>query len=112
MTVEYLKEAAKELERLDPRVRKLVADYMNEIKSLENPRSRGKALTGNLSGLWRYRVENYRIICRIQDQRILDLFGNWWFPHKSATFLRLKPYEKSVQVLEAVLKLKFPNSSH
>ena len=33
------------------------------------------------------------------------------FPHKSATFLRLKPYEKSVQVLEAVRKLQFQNSS-
>lgn len=71
MTVEYLKEAAKELEKLDKPIQKQIIDYMNEVKNLENPRSRGKGLTSNLSGLWRYRVGNYRIICNIQDDKIL-----------------------------------------
>ncbi len=38
---------------------------MSEIPLLENPRSRGKVLTSNLSGLWRCRVGDYRILCRI-----------------------------------------------
>lgn len=71
MTVEYLKEAAKELEKLDKPIQKQIIDYMNEVKNLENPRSRGKGLTSNLSGLCRYRVGNYRIICNIQDDKIL-----------------------------------------
>ena len=44
---------------------------MNEIASLDNPRSRGKALTSNLSGLWRYRVGDYRILCRIHDDKLV-----------------------------------------
>ena len=34
----------------------------------------GKGLTENLSGLWRYRVKNYRLICFIQDEELIVLF--------------------------------------
>jgi mRNA interferase RelE/StbE len=37
------------------------------IARLENPRGIGKALTGPLGDLWRYRVGDYRVICDIQD---------------------------------------------
>ena len=37
------------------------------VADLENPRSAGKALTGPLGGLWRYRIGDYRVICDIQD---------------------------------------------
>ena len=30
-------------------------------------RSTGKALTGPLGGLWRYRIGDFRVICEIQD---------------------------------------------
>ncbi|MBQ7169295.1 MAG: type II toxin-antitoxin system RelE/ParE family toxin [Synergistaceae bacterium] len=33
----------------------------------------GKALTGNWSGYWRYRVGDYRLIADIQDDKILIL---------------------------------------
>ena len=44
---------------------------MSEIATLDNPRSRGKALTSNLAGLWRYRVGDYRIFCRIYDDKLV-----------------------------------------
>jgi mRNA interferase RelE/StbE len=37
------------------------------IAVLENPRDAGKALSGPLGGLWRYRVGDCRVICDIQD---------------------------------------------
>lgn len=40
-----------------------------EIAKLEDPRVRGKSLTGNLAGVWRYRVGDYRILCDIDDGR-------------------------------------------
>ena len=40
---------------------------LEEIANLDDPRSRGKALTGNLAGLWRYRVGDYRVVCDIED---------------------------------------------
>ena len=42
----------------------------------EDPRRFGKALTGGLAGLWRYRVQDYRIICQIKDAEITVLVLN------------------------------------
>lgn len=62
--------ALKQLKTLDPPIRKLIIDALDEITNLENPRSRGKALTGVLGGYWRYRVGSYRIICEIKDAEL------------------------------------------
>jgi mRNA interferase RelE/StbE len=43
------------------------------IASLDDPRSTGHSPTGQLSGLWRYRAGDYRIICDIQDRRVVVL---------------------------------------
>ena len=45
-----------------------IVDYMNErVAGLDDPRTLGTVLTGPLGGLWRYRVEDCRVICDIQD---------------------------------------------
>lgn len=46
---------------------------LEELTALEDPRQRGKALTGSLKGLWRYRVGDYRIVVRIYDERLVVL---------------------------------------
>ena len=61
----------KQLKKLDAAIAKRVLDYLERVELLENPRSRGKALTSNLSGLWRYRVGDYRILCRIHDDKLI-----------------------------------------
>ncbi len=67
-TIEYAASARTQLRKLDkPRARRIL-DYMNErVAGLENPRNLGKALTGPLGELWRYRVGDCRVICDIQD---------------------------------------------
>ena len=52
---------------MDKQTARRIRNELVEIAKLEDPRSRGKALTGNLAGLWRYRVGDYRIICDIED---------------------------------------------
>jgi mRNA interferase RelE/StbE len=39
----------------------------------EDPRQRGKALTANLAGFWLYRVGDDRVICQIEDDRLVLL---------------------------------------
>ena len=39
----------------------------------DDPRAYGKALTSNLSGFWRYRVGDYRVIAEIQNERVVVL---------------------------------------
>ncbi len=48
-----------------------IVDYLDErIAASGDPRSAGKALTGPLGGLWRYRVGDCRVICELQDSRL------------------------------------------
>ncbi len=50
-----------------------ITRYLDELTALDDPRQRGKALTGSLKGLWRYRVGDYRIVVRIYDERLVVL---------------------------------------
>ena len=71
MIIEYTETARKQLKKLDRTMQMRILDYMDEVALLENPRSRGKALVENMRGLWRYRVGDYRVICEIQESRII-----------------------------------------
>lgn len=70
-TVEYDRDALSALKKLDKPVAAALVNYLDEVAVLEDPRSRGKALTGNLAGLWRYRVGDYKIICDVQDDELI-----------------------------------------
>ena len=68
-TIEYTDTAERQLGKLDKQMARRIVDYMNErVAALDDPRHLGEALTGPLSGLWRYRVGGYRVICDIQDR--------------------------------------------
>lgn len=66
-TIDVSEKAVRALRKMDRQTARRIRDELAEIAELEDPRSRGKALTGNLAGLWRYRVGDYRIICNIED---------------------------------------------
>ena len=64
----------KHFKKLDRQSQKNVADYIRKkLVDIENPRSIGKPLKGNLQGLWRYRIGDFRLICEIQDNKLLVL---------------------------------------
>ena len=72
--VEFDDAAAKELRKLDRRAQSEILRYLRErIATKENPRRFGKPLSGGLAGLWRYRVGNYRMICQIDNGKLLVL---------------------------------------
>ena len=71
MRVKYSETALKSLKKLDKHTQKLIITYMDNIEKLEEPRARGKALSANLKGFWRYRVSDYRIICQIIDDELI-----------------------------------------
>ncbi|MDP3676988.1 MAG: type II toxin-antitoxin system RelE/ParE family toxin [Novosphingobium sp.] len=70
-TLEYLETAQKALRKLGKAEADRITKTLGEIAGLEDPRSRGHALTGNLTGLWRYRIGDWRVITRIEAQRIV-----------------------------------------
>eukprot|EP01036_Dinobryon_divergens_P059754 gene59754-79706_t len=51
---------------------RLVGFLRTRVSSLTNPRDIGEALSGQrLGSYWKYRVGDWRIICDVQDQKIL-----------------------------------------
>ena len=64
-----------ELSKLDAQYSKRILKFLHErLAKLENPRSLGKALQGSRLGeFWKYRVGDYRLICKIEDDRVVVL---------------------------------------
>jgi len=71
--IRFEDQARKELSTLDNSVKIKILKYLKKLEERDNPRSLGKPLTENLSGYWRYRVGNYRIISKIFDKEITIL---------------------------------------
>lgn len=73
-TIEYDPRVERDLRGLDKRIQKEILDYMeSRIASSGDPKRFGKALRHSQKGLWRYRVRDYRIICEIQQERVVVL---------------------------------------
>ena len=72
--VSFSPAAERALGKLDKSAQTEIIRYLSrKIATAENPRRLGKALTHSLAGLWRYRVRDYRIICRIEEAEITVL---------------------------------------
>ena len=70
--IEFEQTAKKELAALDKPVAKRITTFLRErVASLEDARSIGEALRGSRLGeFWKYRVGDYRIIARIEDDQL------------------------------------------
>lgn len=73
--VELSEEADRELSKLDAQHRKRILKFLyHRVAKLDNPRSIGQALQGTRFGeFWKYRVGDYRLICKIEDNRLIVL---------------------------------------
>ena len=73
-TVEVSNYAEKQLRKLDKPIQKRLLDWLDDrIEGCKNPRHFGEPLRGEMAGLWRYRIGDYRVICEIQDQQLVVL---------------------------------------
>lgn len=73
MKFAYTKKSLKSFSKLGNATQKRIVAFTNELETLENPRTRGKALKGELGEYWRYRVGDYRLVCEIFDDKMLIL---------------------------------------
>ena len=73
-TVEWDERAVKDAEKLGHEARRRMLAYLRErIATDQDPRRLGKPLVADKAGCWRYRVGDYRIVCRIEDDRVVVL---------------------------------------
>lgn len=69
---EFTAEAQRQLRDLGPSAAADIKQFLDKrIRGAADPTALGKALRGDLKGFWRYRVKDYRILCRIEAQRVV-----------------------------------------
>jgi mRNA interferase RelE/StbE len=73
--IELDAKADKDLDRLDRQVAKRILSFLyDRVAISENPRVLGEALHGPRFGkLWKYRVGDHRLVCKIEDERVVVL---------------------------------------
>ncbi len=71
--IEFDPDALKDLKKLDRPIQQRLLGFLRlRVATLENPRDLGEPLAGAaLGNYWKYRVGDWRIICDIQDTRIV-----------------------------------------
>ncbi len=74
-SVELSQSVVRALGKLDAQHRKRILKFLSErVARLADPRSIGKALHGSRLGeFWKYRVGDFRLICKIEDERLVVL---------------------------------------
>lgn len=64
----------KDFKKLDRYTQRMIKSWIDKnLVDSENPRQHGKGLTANKSGQWRYRIGDYRLICQINDNKLVIL---------------------------------------
>lgn len=69
--IRFSPRAAKSFKKLDTSERRRISKFLREVAVLEDPRSRGKTMTANKAGLWRWRVGDYRVVADIVDDQVV-----------------------------------------
>ncbi|WP_314447443.1 type II toxin-antitoxin system RelE/ParE family toxin [Selenomonas artemidis] len=71
-SVIFEKQVYRQLKKLDPFTAFMIRNWISKnLEGSNAPRSHGKALQVSLSGYWRYRIGNYRLIARIVDEELI-----------------------------------------
>ncbi len=72
--IEFKPKANKQLNKLDKKSQQEIQNYLNEIVlNLQHPKQLGKVLRYNLKGYWRYRVNKFRIVCELHEDKLIVL---------------------------------------
>ena len=71
--IEFDPDAFKDLRKLDKQIQTRLVGFLRvRVSQLENQRDIGEALSGQrLGSYWKYQVGDWRIICDIQDHRVV-----------------------------------------
>jgi mRNA interferase RelE/StbE len=73
-TIEFAPDAAKELKKLGrAEAGRIIRTLEERIAVQDDPRRLGAALTGEHAGYWRWRIGDYRLVARIEDDRVVIL---------------------------------------
>jgi mRNA interferase RelE/StbE len=73
-TIEISNAAERALKKLDRQTVRRIGNFIDSrLNGTDNPRQIGKPLHGSLENYWSYRVGDYRILCDLQDNKLIVL---------------------------------------
>ena len=73
-SVETTSRFDKEFKKLDRYTQRMIKAWIEKnLEGCTDPRQHGKGLSANRNGQWRYRIGDYRLICEIEDDRLIVL---------------------------------------
>jgi mRNA interferase RelE/StbE len=70
---QYTAKARKDLLRCDKLIAQRIVKKVMEYSKMQDPLERAKPLTGNLSGAYRYRVGDYRVLFDVVDGKEIHI---------------------------------------
>lgn len=70
-TLEYEAAARKQLRKIGRAPAARILAGLQKIASLPDPRTRAKAMVDEWAGYWRFRFEDFRVIAKIEDDRLV-----------------------------------------
>ncbi len=77
----------REFKKLDRYTQRMIKAWIEKnLVDCTDPRTHGKGLTADRSGQWRYRIGDYRLICLIEDDKLVILALS--IGHRSDIFRR------------------------
>lgn len=72
--VKISEKALKSLKSLDKQIARMIIAWIEKnLEGTNYPRDKGKGLSHDKKGIWRYRVGNYRILANIMDDELIIL---------------------------------------
>jgi mRNA interferase RelE/StbE len=72
--VDFTDRARRQLRKLPPDVQSRLLRFLRQrVASSDDPRLLASRLTGELSGYWRFRVGDYRLVCRNEEGELTVL---------------------------------------
>lgn len=73
-TLIFDSKATKQFKKLAATSQKAIQRYLETtVLTATDPRDFGKPLRHDKKGIWRYRVDKYRILCRMEENRLVIL---------------------------------------
>ena len=70
--IQFSEKVVKELKKLDKQTARVIRNWIaKNLVDTVDPRLHGKPLTGNLQGIWRYRIGDYRLFAEINDNELI-----------------------------------------
>ena len=64
----------RQLAKLDRFTTRMILKWLSKnIDNTDNPKKSGKLLVGNHNGKWRYRIGDYQVICKIEENELIVL---------------------------------------